>query len=261
MQNPLTNAQLDFQCLKKAHLTSDSLKIQTRQPLFNTYLYKAYGYLDAVNHPFYNKTTVLTVAADQEQLYDAANNAGNITALDATAKTITRNIGVFVAGSIISVAEVLVATSQMVNSFIGLITIGGATATFKILSGGITTLSASYGLSVLVLKSQSGASADLDAHGIYFKKILAVYDGNFTTTPGRYNRDFDILTDEHAFANLSLDFGKQKRVGVIRLDEEALETRSRRAAVQSAKRPESKWAVSVSHNGSLIYRPSRDPRR
>ena len=217
MQNFLTNKQLDFQCLHKALCGDDDLAPQDRQPLFNTILYEAYAILDAVNHPFYDKTTTLTVAADQELLYDAANSSGVISALDAVANTITRNDGhSFVAGSIISVA---MATNHplIYDSFIGMITLGGMTASFIVLSGTATTLTSSYALSCAVIRSQSALSANLDTQGIYFKKILSVYDGNFTTTPNEYQRKFDIMTDNGAFVNRPLDMGVQKRVACLLL--------------------------------------------
>src|SRR5208283_5015842 len=210
MLNFLTWAQLDSQCRKQSgNITDSDIMPATRQGYLNSKMMKIYALLDGVNDPWYNRSTTLTAAADQEQLYDAANNAGNITALDATAKTITRNIGVFVAGSIISVAEVWVATSQITNSFIGLITIGGATATFTILKGGITTLSASYGLSVLVLKSSSQVACDIST--LYVKDFLSIYDNAYASTPGQI-RVFDLLKDANRFYQRSLDVDAIKRI-------------------------------------------------
>ena len=219
MQNFLTNKQLDFQCLKKALCSDDDIDALVRQPLFNTVLYEAYSLLDAVNHPFYDKTTTLTVSTDTEILADAAVNGGVISAMDMTAKTITRNdANSFIAGSTIYVAESLVASpGSITGAFIAMIIMGGTTATFVVISGGATTLSSALGLSVLVQRSQALLAANLDTQGIYFKKILSVYDGYFTTTLNEYPRKFDLMTDNGAFVNRPLDMGAQKRVACLLL--------------------------------------------
>ena len=107
MKNPLTFAQLDSQCRKQCgNLTDTDIMPQTRQGYINSKMMKVYAMLDGVNDPWYNLTTTLTAAADQEQLMDDTINDNIISALSSTDHTITRLNGVFVAGSIIAVAVV-----------------------------------------------------------------------------------------------------------------------------------------------------------
>ena len=103
MKNFITFRQLDFAILKQTGLTEQDVPRSTRQAYVNNKLMKLYAALNWVNDPFFKRVTTLSVAADQETLKDSTGG-GVITAVNTTAKTITRSSGTFTAGSLIFVA-------------------------------------------------------------------------------------------------------------------------------------------------------------
>lgn len=171
MQNYLTFKQLDSQCIKAARISLQKIAPKTRQTFINHNLMALYATLDGINDPWYNRVAALTVGADQESL-----RGDVVTALDYANKTITRGSGVFTAGSIITVALLNDGAGQIDKQFVGRITVGGATATFEVISGaGASYPTASYvDIGVGVIKSLSDTSIDLSS--LYIKDIKQVYD-------------------------------------------------------------------------------------
>lgn len=212
MKNYLTFAQLDSLCRKSAgNLSDNDIYPVTRQVYINTKLMKIYGMLDGLSDPWYNKNMQLTVAADQEFLKDTATSSGIITALDASAKTITRSSGVFVAGSVVYISMSAFATGIVTHQAIVTILVGGATATYGIVAGSLTTLvGATHSVSSIVIKSMSATTADLS--GYYVKDITTIYDNMYTAVPGAGTRVFDKVLDSKVFYNRELDFNALKRV-------------------------------------------------
>jgi hypothetical protein len=213
MKNFLTFNQLDYQCLKQAGNLSDSdIYLATRQGYINSKMMKIYALLDGLNDPFYNRSTVLTPAADQEFLKDEANSVGTIMTLTVSGLTITieRNTGSFVAGEMLSIARITKSTGNPAYACVARVTTGGAVATATIISGNMATFAgASQTLSVIALKSFSVLTADVS--GIYFKDFVAVYDDMYTAVPGAGIRVFDLITDPKVFYNRSLDVNATKR--------------------------------------------------
>lgn len=211
MLNFLTFAQLDYQALRVAGLNDSDIWIGIRQNYVNGKLMKIYGALDGVNDPWYDKSTQLTASVDQELLKDVLTNSGTISAIDATASTITRSSGSFVAGSMIYVVLLDNAVAGVIHAqWSAKIVTGGATATFSVITGTAMSLGG-YGAAVLVVKSPSTLSASISA--LYVKSIQSIYDDNYTTTPGELNRKFDEIKDPARFFDFPFDMGAQKRVG------------------------------------------------
>lgn len=220
MKNNLTFGQLDYLCMKAAgNLNESDIFKGVRQGYINSRLMKVYALLIGLNDPFYNRTTSLTVAADQERLADFTTNGGIITAINSTTKTIVRSSGVFVAGSIVAVTIYeLAGTGIVVAQWIARITTGGATGTYTVLSGADATyLLADHGATVTVIKSLSVSTADLS--GTYFRSIVRITDPNYTTTPGAKVRLFDRIEDPQVFYNLDKDpFAKDRIAWYLRGD-------------------------------------------
>lgn len=210
MKNPLTWIQLDSQCRKLCgNITDTDIYPATRQSYINTKGSKIYALLDGLNDPWYNRSTVLSPAADQEELLDSALGGGTITAIDSAAKTITRSAGLFVAGSIVTVNLWVRANGNMYRQWVGRIVTGGAVGTYEVLSGADGTLSETYYAGVIVIKTLS--TTVLDISGIYVKDFLTIYDDKFTATPGQI-RVFDLLKDSNRFFQRSLDIDAITRI-------------------------------------------------
>lgn len=197
MKNYLTFKQLDYQVLKKLGMAANDIPISARQAYRNNALMKLFGLLDGVNDPYYNFTAVLSVAADQERLWDFVHNAGVITAINATANTITRSTGSFQAGSILAVT--LTDTGSAARySWIARVTVAGAVATYEVISGADSSLTPDLEASVIVIKSLSDATVDLS--GMYVKAIRRVWDG-----ADGAERMFFLLTDGRRYADAQND--------------------------------------------------------
>jgi len=165
MKNPLTFAQLDYLCLHQGNINDQDVQLPDRRIYVNNTTMKLYGALDGINNPFYNVKGVQTVAADQEVL-----------ALSGiTATTISRGAGIFVAGSIVSVVQWLTAGGGATGAAVLLVTSGGATAHYTLLSGAIS-LAADTTSEGVVIKSFSQTT--IDVSGLYIKDIVAMYDGS-----------------------------------------------------------------------------------
>jgi hypothetical protein len=204
MKNFLTFGKLDSMCRAQAgNLTNDDIDVAKREMYVNTKLMKIYRMLDGLNDPWYNKSAVVSVATtDQVYLKDSVQG-GTITAMTVSGSTITITGPTLVAGSLLNMTLVAVANGQVANHCIARVVTGGATATAIIISGSMITLTASYCLSVIAILSYSGATIDMS--GIYFKDIVKLYDGNYTTTPGEKTRVFKQYKDSQLFGGLSVD--------------------------------------------------------
>jgi hypothetical protein len=175
MKNYLTFLALESLCRREAGISEDQVDPAARRFIVNNKMMKIYQMLDGLNDPFYDRSTALTVAADQELLKDTAVNSGIVNAIDSSAKTITRNTGTFVAGSIVSITLWTASTGVIVGEWLARITVGGATATYvKIGSGTEFTLTGSQGASLIVVKTLSTTTIDMSS--FYVKDVLKVYD-------------------------------------------------------------------------------------
>jgi len=198
MKNFITFRQLDFAILKQTGLTEQDVPRSTRQAYVNNKLMKLYAALNWVNDPFFKRVTTLSVAADQELLKDSTDG-GVVTAVNTTAKTITRSSGTFTSGSLIF-ATTADSSGNVYRQWIARIVTSGATATYELLSGtagwidGINVI----GGSVIVLKTSSQTSVDLSA--IYLDRILRVWDGSVSAERGFY-----LFLDGRAFNEVHRD--------------------------------------------------------
>jgi len=195
MKNFSTWRQTDFAQMGMAGITENDVPRLTRQRICNSIVMKLFAVMDGENDPFYNFTAPLTVAADQEQLKDASTNGGVITAISAITNTVTRNAGVFVAGSIIEVMIWTKATSLIAFQWTARITVGGSTGTWVAISGTPGTFAgADHGVAVHVKKTLSVTTVDLST--LYLRKIVKVWDNGLT---GAKDRVFYLTPDSRKF--------------------------------------------------------------
>ncbi len=206
MDNDLTFGKLSSIARKQAgNLSLNDVEPDMMMAYVNLKLMKMYKVLDGIDDPWYNKSTQLTVAADQEQLKDSTQG-GTITAMtvNSTTITITRSAGLFVAGSLIDLVLVDNATGHVLNQCKARVSAGGAAATAEIISGTmITFVGASHHLAVNVTKSLSVSSVDISALSV--KDFISIYDTNYTGVPGTHNRVFTPYKDLKLFRSLDTD--------------------------------------------------------
>jgi len=207
----LTFKKLDSICLEMAQLGESDLFPNLRQDIVNDRRYKLFGLLDGTNDPWWNRIITLTVTADQEILADFTVNAGLLTALSASAHTVTRSGGVFVAGSVLDIVLALRTTGARVAQYKAMVTVGGATGTYSIV-GSVVGAETDYNsvthtLFVNVMKKFSTTSADLSTQ--YIKNLIKIFDN---AGPSGKERVFDLFTDARAFGEAYLNPYATKRV-------------------------------------------------
>ena len=209
MKNYLSYGKLDSKCIHIAGLDEQDLNPDVRQSIVNDIIMDAYGLLDGVNHPFWNRTISVTVAGDNERLKDNVTNGGTITAVNSTTKNVTRNAGVFVAGSLLDIVIVAKATSLGVGQWKARVTIGGATATYENIDAGTeaTFVSADHVCFINVMRKLSASSGDISSQ--YVKKVVKVYDDQDT---GSKQRVFYEKKDARKFGNLHNDPSEAKYI-------------------------------------------------
>lgn len=197
-KNYMTFKELDAKCRHLSKISDKEIAPGVRQKIINDLIYKLYGLLDGVNHPFWNRTITLTVAADAEQLKDTVTNSGTITAIDSTAKTITRSSGTFAAGAILDIVVVTKSTSLVAGQWKARVSVAGATGTYVKIGSGteITFNSATQVCFVNVMKKLSASSASLDND--YVKQVVKVFDDQGT---GNKERVFTQYKDAERFGN------------------------------------------------------------
>jgi hypothetical protein len=203
MKNELTYAQLDYECMKAAGITRNDIEDGYRYMYINSNQGKIYGMLDGLNDPWYDKSTILTVAST-DQAY--ITSASNITSMVVSGSTITIVVSsfAFVAGQMLDIVLVSTTGGTILNQCKAIVTTGGTTATATIISGTMITKSGSHTLAMNVLSSFSATSADVS--GIYFKNFIKIGDNNYTGTPGiAVNRLFDEVEDIMKFGNYVTD--------------------------------------------------------
>jgi hypothetical protein len=122
--------------------------------------------------PSYHVSTSLTVGSNMEMLTDST-----ITAVNSTAKTITRSSGVFVVGSLIHVTLITVSTGAIAYQWAARITVGGATATYAVITGTDSTYSASpQNVAVFVERSNVTNPLIADISDIVYDRITSIED-------------------------------------------------------------------------------------
>jgi hypothetical protein len=144
--------------------------------------------LNSAVDPSYIVSTPLTMAVDTERLTNTT-----ITAINSTSKVITKSTGVFAVGSYIHVT--LVAnTGTVTYQWTGRITVGGASATYKLISGtDFTYIPASQHCSVFVEKSNLDNPLSVDISDIYFDRIIFVEDSSIGLCKEMSPEDFSSL--------------------------------------------------------------------
>ena len=178
-----------------AGITENDVPRLTRQRICSSIAMKLFACMDGENDPFYNFTAPLTVAADQEFLKDTVTNGGTITAIDSTAKTISRSSGVFVAGSLLDIILITKASALIAFHWKARITIGGATGTYEVISGTAATFaSATQSAAVGITRTLSTTTVDLST--LYLRKIIKVWDNGLT---GAKDRVFYLTPDSRKF--------------------------------------------------------------
>ena len=199
MINFETYKGMDSKCVKLAKLTHNAIDPAIRRNIFNALVYRLYDAQDSLDSPFWNRTITLTVADDLEELADTVTNGGIITAINSTAKTISRSTGTFPAGAIVDVVIANKTTGAKVAQLKGRISVAGATGTYVKIGTGTeaTFASATHVCFVNVMKRLSATSATISDQ--YVKKVLKVFDDQGT---GNKERVFDWITDPREFGNL-----------------------------------------------------------
>lgn len=202
MLNYTTYSEFDSECRKIAGINDKQLSTAVRQKIINDAIYKVYGLLDGANHPWWNRVITLTVADDLEHLTDENGKTGGVvTALNATAHTVTRSSGTWAAGTLLSILLITKATGVLVGFYQARVTVAGATATYATIGtiiGAETTYSAAtHSLFVGCMKKLSATSADLSTQ--YIKEIVKVFDDQGT---GSKERVFRLVKDPTYFGGI-----------------------------------------------------------
>lgn len=215
MKNHLSFSQLDYHCLKAAGgLTEQDIYLATRQGIINMKLMKIFRMLDGLNDPFYNRTTTLTVAADQQLLVDEFVNSGVISEINTTLKAISLNVGSLAAGSIASITVAALADGVIAGQWLARIVMGGTVATYEKIGAGTEASfdngSGTHIASMVVINSLSDATVDVSS--IYFTEFLRISDDRYTSTPGAKIRVFDRVKDPQKFYNHDKDPLATKRI-------------------------------------------------
>jgi len=212
VKNFSTYSEIDSKCRKLAGVSENDIITPVRQAIINDLIYKIYGLLDGANHPWWNRFISLTVPGDLERLADTTVNGGILTALSASAHTVTRSTGTFAVGTILDIILVLRSTGAGVAQYKARVTVGGTgVGTYEVIgsvTGTETTYaSATHCLYVNCMKKLSATSADLSTQ--YVKDIVKVFDDQET---GSKERVFDRIKDPRIFGNVHKDPFHTKRV-------------------------------------------------
>lgn len=139
MKNYLSFKDFDNVALSRAGLTANDIDPATRRVYINNALSKVYAYLKAVNDPHYNRTAKLEISqdtdADPSEEIEGVNTGGIISSINTTKKTITRTEGEFIQGSVVHIELYSNDIDNPDDTFELLLTSGGATAFYKVISG------------------------------------------------------------------------------------------------------------------------------
>ncbi len=154
--------------------TVDQKKVITEQ---GKYFYKValseiVTLLNSSLDPSYHVPTPLTLAADIERLSDST-----ITAINSTAKTITRSSGTFIVGSYLHITLITIVGAVIAYQWTARIVVGGSTATYEVITGtDATYASATQHCSVFVEKSNSTNPLSVDISTVNYDRIVAIED-------------------------------------------------------------------------------------
>jgi len=230
MKNYLTFRELDYGCLQAIGKADADIDAVIRKQYINDSLMKIYAMLDGLADPFYNMTSLLTIASDIELQADTHQiNEGerlhDIVSYSHTDLTgplnIARSSGTFQAGSLLCITvcrsvnvgddDYPPGAAKIKHSCVARVIESGSDVTAEIIAGTIETwtLPAPPCISVIIIKSLSALTADIS--GLYVKEIDAIYDdldrGN--------QKVFDQYVDIDKFRDLPRIPSKQTRVGYI----------------------------------------------
>lgn len=201
MLNFLTFQQLDYQVLHSVGIPDDGIELAIRQSYINSKLMKIYGLLDGINDPFYNFVQTIVQTADVSLLKDFTCSSGTITAIDASANTITCSAAsTFSVGQIVVVAIADATGAPLLWSwvaYISSINANGTVGTYVVISGTDGSLGSDIG-SVAIIKSFSSATLSLATY--YVKDVVRIWDGS-----GSSIRLFKRIKDPNIFTKLVKD--------------------------------------------------------
>ena len=212
MKNYLSFLALDSRAIEAAQIDSGSINPQVRQAIINDKMMKLYRVLDGLNDPFYNRTTLLTVAADQSYSNGLPTAPGSIT-INTAAKTVTDRFdsGIlgsgagFYGGEILFVSQYDPSTATWTQGVLQC-TSTGLTSPYNLLSGSVLNMpDAAIHYSIIKVKTLSLLTVDLSS--LYYKSIRKIWD----TGINGLSRIFDEYTDPVAFQRLSTNYFERKR--------------------------------------------------
>jgi hypothetical protein len=200
MQNYTSYGEFDSLAQNLAKINPNQIQSSVRQRIINDFVYQIYGLMDGTNSPFWNRTISLTVSDDLERLTDYTVNGGVLTALSASAHTVTRSSGTWAAGTILDIVLVLRTTGALVAQYKARVTVAGATATYAVIGsvGGTETtyVSGTHCLYVSGMKKLSATSAGLGSN--YVKEIIKVFDDQGVDILGVTGKERVFSTDRDA---------------------------------------------------------------
>lgn len=157
---------------------------------------KVFGLLDGLDDPFFNKQVTVVSVPDTEILKDTTNNGGTITAIDATAKTITRSTSEFLEGTILYITTF--SGGSIIKQWVARVTETAATATYVILSGSDGTLGTQ---SCSVILYAPYGENHVDIGDLYVHRITKLWD----VDPDGRDRTLDQVFDGKMFTELGND--------------------------------------------------------
>jgi hypothetical protein len=195
MKNYLTFLELESLCRREAGIGENDVDPVTRRIIINNKLMKIFALLDGLNDPFYDRFSILTVDDDVELLAGGEETHGSLTAINSTAKTISRSSGSFAAGSILDIVIVHADKDRLAGQWKARVITGGATCVYeKIGSGTEADADDSLLFTVHVMRSLSVLAVDLS--NLYVKQVLQVYDDKGS---GNSDRQFREIKDPLIF--------------------------------------------------------------
>ena len=197
MKNPVTYRQLDNMVLKTLNIDDTAIQPLIRQALFNNILYKLYALLNMVNHPWYERETDMTSGVSANTAF---LTVGVISAIDATAKTITRAAGVWIVNSLLNIAihngSGVVLTQGVVH--LDSLTSNDTVGHYTLLSGTIQTLGVNL-CSVFVHLPYASSSFSIAT--LYVQEVQEISDEVGYAGLRMYNK----ITDPMHFHELTKD--------------------------------------------------------
>lgn len=206
MGTDLTYAVLDGIALRQASLSDDALDPVLRRELINAEVDRIWE--EFKGDPFYRFSTPLVIGPDVEFLSGkTAPNNGEIVTLNPTTRSVIRQTGTFVAGSLLVYTKWRSAGDLILSQLVLRLLSSGQAVYYELIAGTEEAyVAGSDQCSVTLIRSLSVATADFSPR--YFDRILSIKDDVARTT----QRAFDQVFDANEFAELTLSPTKGRRV-------------------------------------------------